>query len=138
MELPVGVHHVDPDATAAHTCDEGAQGGGGAPAPTDHLSEIVGVDVNLHGAAATVRHQVNADIIGVVDDSSHQVLDGIDHNRTHLRSYSLAASADSAAGSSAGASASAASAFSSFLGPSSFSAGWPRRWGRRRPRPGRR
>ncbi|SKS87068.1 Uncharacterised protein [Mycobacteroides abscessus subsp. abscessus] len=115
-KLPVGVHHVDPDTAAAHARDQGTQGGGGTSAPTDHLSEIVGVDVNLYGAATTVRHQVNADIVGVIDDSSHQMLDCVDHNRTHLRSYSLAASADSAGASAAASSADAASSCSAFLG----------------------
>ena len=46
--------------------------------------------MHFDGVAAPVGHHVDADVIGVVDDSAHQVLDGVDDDRTH----SAAGSAD--------------------------------------------
>src|SRR5689334_4935025 len=91
--------------------------------------------MHLDGAAATAGHHVDADIIGIVDDSADQMLDGVNDDRAHGRGQlsvfsvapSTVASAPSAAGSdssltgatsaSAGAS---ASAFSTFLAGAFF------------------
>src|SRR5689334_12991841 len=63
--------------------------------------------MHLDGAAATAGHHVDADIIGIVDDSADQMLDGVNDDRAHglgqLSVFSAApstvASAPSAAGS---------------------------------------
>src|SRR5579875_593421 len=81
--LLVGVHHVDADAAAADAGDQGAQRGRGASAPTDHLAQIVRMHVHLDGPTTPTGHQVNPHVVGVVDDSPDQVLDGVDDDTAH-------------------------------------------------------
>src|SRR5271166_1847116 len=83
--LSVGVHHIDADPPAADAGDQRPQCGGGAAAAVDDLAEIVGMDVHLDGAAPTVGHHVDADVVGVVDDPTHQMLNGVNNDRTHRR-----------------------------------------------------
>jgi hypothetical protein len=39
--------------------------------------------VYLDRSSTPARYQIDPDIIGVVDDSADQMLDGVDHDRTH-------------------------------------------------------
>src|SRR5246127_1554613 len=109
--LLVGVHHIDSDTATTDPGDQRAQGGRGAPAATDHLAEIVGMDVYLDGPATPAGHQINSDIVGVVDNAADQMLDGVDDDGTHRgRQLSVAGSACSLASAGSAASASAAGA----------------------------
>src|SRR6516165_10845136 len=109
--LPVGVHHVDADTAATDPGDQCAQRGCGASPATDHLAQVVGVDVHFHGSPTPTGNQVDPNIVGVVDDPADQMLDSVNDDRTH-RAGQL--SVDDSVGSgcsppSAGASAAAAS-----------------------------
>src|SRR6516165_12742289 len=112
--LPVGVHHVDADTAATDPGDECAQRGRGASPATDHLAQVVGMDMHFHSSPTPTGNQVDPNIVGVVDDPADQMLDSVNDDRTH-RARQL--SADGWAGSvgsgcsppSAGASAAAAS-----------------------------
>ena len=64
--LLVGVHDVDADAPSADAGDQRAQGGRGASAATDHLAQVVGVDVDLDGAPAPDGHHVHPDVLNLV------------------------------------------------------------------------
>jgi hypothetical protein len=81
--LLVGVHHIDSDTAATDSGDQRAQRGRGASAATDHLAEIIGMDVHLDGPATPAGHQVNSDIVGVVDNPADQMLNGVDDDGTH-------------------------------------------------------
>jgi hypothetical protein len=81
--LLVGVHHIDSDAATTDSGHQRAQRRRGAPATTNHLAEIVGMDVHLDGPATSAGHQVNPDIVGVVDNPADQMFDGVDDNGTH-------------------------------------------------------
>src|SRR5690349_23184048 len=108
--LLVGVHHVDADSAPTDACDQGAQRGGRAAAPTDDLTQVIGVHVHLDGPPAAAGDHVDAYVVGIVHDAADQVLDGVDHDRTHCDAQlSLAASSAAA---SAGASAADAEASS--------------------------
>src|SRR5688500_8316652 len=125
---PVGVHEVDPrTAAAGEGRDDGAEGGRGAAVASDHLAEVVGVDPDLEDRAATQLLVADRDVVGVVDDAAHQVLESLgQHDQASLLPASSAvtvsvASAASAApsgvseaGTSAGASAAGAGS-SAFL-----------------------
>ena len=54
--LLVGVHHVDTNAATTDAGNEGAQRGRGAPTSTDHLAEVIGVNVHLDGPATPAGH----------------------------------------------------------------------------------
>src|SRR6202022_3426785 len=95
--LLVGVHHIDSDTAATDSGDQRAQRRRGAPPATDPLAEIFGMNVHLDGPATPAGHQVNSDLVGVVDDPADQMLDGVDDDGTHdWRQLSLAGSAGSA------------------------------------------
>src|SRR4051812_39290088 len=72
---PVGVDDVDAQAAAAHAGHHRAQRLGRAAATADDLAEVVGVDPDLEGLAATAVQQVDGDVVGVVDDALDQVLE---------------------------------------------------------------
>src|SRR5699024_508082 len=105
----VGVDHVDPHPAAADGGHDRAQRRRGPTATADDLAQVVGVDVDLDGAAATAAHHVDVDVLGVADDAADQVVDGVgDGLDVHL-SASPSVSAASAV------SASAASSFFAFF-----------------------
>src|SRR5690349_8072887 len=73
---PVGVDEVDPrTAAAGEGRDDGAEGGRGAAVASDHLAEVVGVHADLEDRAATHLLVADRDVVGVVDDAAHQVLE---------------------------------------------------------------
>jgi hypothetical protein len=136
--LLVGVHHIDSDTATTDSGNQRAQGGRGAPAATDHLAEIVGMDVYLDGPSTPAGHQVDSDIVGVVDNAAHQMFDGVDDDGTHAQlsvagsacslpsadgAAAASASADGVAGASASAAFSASSAFSALSDAAAFLAG---------------
>src|SRR5690242_16402544 len=73
----VDVDDVDAHALAADAGDDLAQGLRGAPAAADHPAQVVGVHPHLEPAAAAVVDQVDAHVVGMVDDAADQVLDGL-------------------------------------------------------------
>src|SRR5947208_6414280 len=75
--LLVGIHHVDAYAATTDAGDQRAQRSGGTATAADHLAKIFRVDVHFDGPAAAARHQVDAHIVGVVDDPAHQVFDSV-------------------------------------------------------------
>src|ERR1043165_5767226 len=103
--LLVGVHHVDADTAPTDACDQGPQRSGGATAPADDLAQVVGMHVHLDRPPAAAGDHVDAYVVGIVHDAADQVLDGVDHDRTHCDAQ-LSLAASPAAASAAGASAS--------------------------------
>src|SRR5258708_4556086 len=96
--LLVGVHHVDADTAAADAGDQRAQRGRGTSPATDHLAQIVGVDMNFDSPPAPIGHQVHPDIVRVVHDPTYEMLNCIDYDRTHgVRQPSVVGSAGSSA-----------------------------------------
>src|SRR6202012_1473543 len=111
--LLVGVHHVDADTAATDAGDQRAQPGRRAAPGSDHLAQIVGVDVHFDGPPAAAVHHVHPNVIGVVDNPANQMLNGVNDDRTHFASQlSVVGSACSppSAGVSAGFSVDSASA----------------------------
>src|SRR5215831_10192959 len=71
----VHIQQVDAHvAPARQRPDDRAQGPGGAPAPPDHLAEIVRVHPYLQDPAPAQAVAVHPDIVGMVHDALHQVL----------------------------------------------------------------
>src|SRR6266702_2030623 len=100
---------VDTHGAAPEGVDHGAQRVRGAPLPSDHLAEVVGVHAHLENPAATQRAVADRDLVGVFDDPLHQVFEGLFE---HRRQASVGAAAGVSTVSSAfGASAFGASAF---------------------------
>src|SRR5206468_2115616 len=89
----VGVDDVHADAAATDAAHHGAQGGRGAPAPADHLAEIVGVHMHLERAATACGQQLEPDLVRVVDDPAHQVLEGVSQKAHSAFSPSVSVSA---------------------------------------------
>src|SRR6185312_13091666 len=89
-------HHVDANTSATDTGDQRTQRGRGTPAATDHLAQIVWMNMDLDGASTPAGHHVHPDIVGVVDDPPDQVLDSVDDDGTHCARQ---LSSDAAAGS---------------------------------------
>ena len=86
------------------------------------------MDVHLDGASTAVGHQVDANVVGIVDDSPNQMFDGVDDDGAHSAGVSAAGSASagaSAAGRRAGSagagSSGSASACAAFAGRFFFS-----------------
>src|SRR5699024_11682999 len=103
--------HVDADAPAPDSGDDGPQCRGGAPAPADDLAQVVRVHVHLDGTAPSAADEVHLDVVGIVHDAAHQVVHSVgDDLGVHLS----AASADSPS-SAFTSSAFASSASSAFL-----------------------
>src|SRR5690606_29846518 len=90
----IGVDDVDPHAAAADPAHHRAQRGGGTATTADDLAEIVRVDVHLERAAAPRGDQLHPDVIRVVDDAPHQVLERIGEEAHSLSA--LPSSPDSA------------------------------------------
>src|SRR6266704_5996648 len=68
-QLPDLVHiqQVDPHVTAAgQGADDGAQRPGGAPAPADHLAQVVRVHADLKDPAPAQPVTGDADVVGVI------------------------------------------------------------------------
>src|SRR4051794_2210213 len=91
----VGVDDVHADASPTDATHDGAQGGRRATTPADHLAEVVGVHVHLERAATARGQQLDPDLVRVVDDPAHQVLEGV-REETHSDFSPSAASAFSA------------------------------------------
>jgi hypothetical protein len=66
--LLVGVHHVDADTAATNTGDQRAQRGRGTSPSTDHLAQIVGMDMYFDSPPTPIGHELHPDIVRVVDD----------------------------------------------------------------------
>src|SRR5579884_2176837 len=81
--LLVGVHHVDANAAATDAGDQCPQRGRGAAPVADHLAQIVGVNMHFHSASAPIGHHGDPDIVGVVDDAAHQMLNRVDDDGIH-------------------------------------------------------
>src|SRR4051812_23450984 len=74
---PVDVDDVDADALAADAGDHLSQRLRGAAAAADHPAEIVRVHADLEPLTATVVDHVHPDVVRVVDDPAHEVLEGL-------------------------------------------------------------
>src|SRR4051794_28939793 len=74
---PVDVDDVDADALAADAGDHLSQRLPGAAAAADHPAEIVRVHADLEPLTATVVDHVHPDVVRVVDDPAHEVLEGL-------------------------------------------------------------
>src|SRR5699024_12776633 len=107
--LLVGVDELHADGCVwAQRVDDGAQRVGGSSGPADHPPQVVGVDPNLEHVTAAQRAQPPLDVVGVVDDPPHEVIQRIDQHHS-LLSAASSAGASSAGASSAGSSVAVAS-----------------------------
>src|SRR4051794_37693318 len=126
----VHVDEVDPGpAPSRQGGDDGAEGRRGAAATPDDLAQVVGVHAHLQDRAATQLLVPHDHVVGVFDDTTHQVLERLGEHGGQDSVFSASASTTSAASaagvSSAGVSAAGASSagVSSAAGASSAAAG---------------
>src|SRR5262249_41086304 len=72
----VHVQQIDSHVPAAgQGPDDGTQGPGGAPAPADHLAQVVRVHADLEDPAPAKPVAGDADVVGVIHDALDQVLE---------------------------------------------------------------
>src|SRR5579859_431688 len=72
----VDVDDVDANPLAADTGDHLTQRLGGASVAADHPAEIVGMNADLQALASPVVDEVDAHVVGVIDDAPDQMLEG--------------------------------------------------------------
>src|SRR5882757_1524597 len=107
------VDQVDSDAAATQGADHSAQRGGGAAGPADHLAQVVGVHADLEHLAVALVAFPHPDLIRVLDDPAHQVLECLfQHAQLSVSVAAGSAGADSSAGATVSATAAASAATS--------------------------
>src|SRR5581483_11982831 len=73
----VHVDEIDADVPATEGGDNGAQRARRAPAAADDLPEVLGVHPDLQDAAPAQLPRTHLDVVRVLDDALHQVLEGL-------------------------------------------------------------
>src|SRR3954454_6561155 len=76
LSATVDVDHVDADALAADAGHDLAQRLGRAAVATDHPAEVLRVHADLEPLPAPVVDHVHPDVVRVVHDPAHEVLEG--------------------------------------------------------------
>ncbi len=72
----VHIDDVDPQSATTDTAHDGAQRASRAAAPADDLTEVVGMHPDLEGPPAPAVVEVHPDIVRVIDNTAHEMLEG--------------------------------------------------------------
>lgn len=82
--LAVSVDDVDTDPPSTDAAHDGAQRSSGTATAADHLAEIIGMDVYLERSTSPRGDQLDAHIVGIVDNPPHEMLQRV-HEHAHTR-----------------------------------------------------